>query len=205
MTSNKEQRQMSTSTPGPTQEPFSVTVDARGELAPATSTITRRLSDMAGMYLDSEAESRLLAEGDPLIYEVYQYDVEPVVNELLVCTTILHPGTVGEEYFMTKGHFHEEPDRAEAYYGISGNGFLVVGKDGTGREVEMGPGICAYVPPYWAHRTVNTGDEPFVFLAVYPGDAGHDYGTIETDGFPQRLLKRDGGVHVVGADGTEHA
>jgi glucose-6-phosphate isomerase len=196
---------MSSSSPGPTQEPFSVAVDARGELAPATSTITRRLSHMAGMYLDSAAESRLLEDGDPLIYEVYQYDVEPVVNELLVCTTILHPGTVGEEFFMTKGHFHEAPDRAEAYYGISGHGLLVVGKEGEGREVEFGPGVCAYVPPYWAHRTVNTGDEPFVFLAVYPGDAGHDYGTIETDGFPQRVLKRDGAVTVVGPDGSTRA
>ncbi|MGD9736496.1 MAG: glucose-6-phosphate isomerase family protein [Solirubrobacterales bacterium] len=193
---------MSSSAPKPTQEPFSVAVDGRGELAPATSTVTRHLSDMAGMYLDSEAEARLLAAGDPLIYEVYQYDVAPVVNELLVCTTILHPGTVGEEFFMTKGHFHEEPDRAEVYYGISGSGRLVLGRDGVGREVEIGPGTSAYVPPYWAHRTANTGTEPFVFLAVYPGDAGHDYGTIETDGFPQRLLKRNGGVAVVGPDGA---
>ena len=48
----------------------------------------------------------------------------------------------------------------------------------------MRPGTVAYVAPCWAHRTVNTGSEPFVFLAVYHGDAGHDYGTIETEGFP---------------------
>jgi glucose-6-phosphate isomerase len=61
----------------------------------------------------------------------------------------------------------------------------------------MEPGTVAYVPPRWAHRTVNTGDETFVFFAVYHGDAGHDYGTIETEGFPQRVLARDGGVAVM--------
>ena len=63
----------------------------------------------------------------------------------------------------------------------------------------MGPGVVAYVPPHWAHRTVNTGSEPFVFLAIYPGDAGHDYGTIETEGFPQRVVERDGQPAVVEA------
>ncbi len=45
--------------------------------------------------------------------------------------------------------------------------------------------------------TVNTGGEPFVFLAVYPGDAGHDYGTIETDGFKQAVVERDGQAVIV--------
>jgi glucose-6-phosphate isomerase len=35
---------------------------------------------------------------------------------------------------------------------------------------------------------VNTSEEPLVFFAVYPGQAGHDYGTIEKTGFPQRVL-----------------
>jgi glucose-6-phosphate isomerase len=53
----------------------------------------------------------------------------------------------------------------------------------------MEHGTVAYVPPRWAHRTVNTGDEPFVFFAVYPGQAGHDYGAIEETGFTQRVLR----------------
>ncbi len=28
-----------------------------------------------------------------------------------------------------------------------------------------------------------------MFFAVYPGQAGHDYGTIEQNGFAQRVLR----------------
>jgi glucose-6-phosphate isomerase len=180
-----------------TPHPFTAAVDARGELSPATSTVERRLSHMRGMYRDPEAEAAALREADPLVYEVYQYDVPRFAGELIPCTTVLHPGKVGDEFFMTKGHFHEQRDRAEVYYGLTGEGRLVMAKDDEAVTLEMGPGTVAYVPPHWAHRTVNTGDVPFVFLAVYPGDAGHDYGTIETDGFPQVVLERDGEVVVV--------
>jgi glucose-6-phosphate isomerase len=179
-----------------TELPLGLVVDERGELRPATSTIERRLSQMAGMYADADAERATLADGDPVVYEVHQYDMPQFVGELVVCTTILHPGKVGDEFFMTKGHFHEIRERAEVYYGLRGDGRLVLAKDDAHETVPMGPGTVAYVPPCWAHRTVNTGGEPFVFLAVYHGDAGHDYGTIETAGFPQRVLDRGGEVVV---------
>jgi glucose-6-phosphate isomerase len=41
-------------------------------------------------------------------------------------------------------------------------------------------------------QTVNTSSEPFSFLAIWPGDAGHDYGTIEQQGFAKLLVDRDG-------------
>jgi glucose-6-phosphate isomerase len=183
-----------------TAHPFTAAVDARGELRPATSTVQRRLSHMRGMYRDAEAEAAAVRDEDPLIYEVYQYDVPKFAGELIPCTTVLHAGKVGDEFFMTKGHFHEQRDRAEIYYGLSGQGQLVMAKDGEAETVAMDAGTVAYVPPHWAHRTVNTGDVPFVFLAVYPGDAGHDYGTIETHGFPQVVLERNGQVVVLSRD-----
>jgi glucose-6-phosphate isomerase len=39
---------------------------------------------------------------------------------------------------------------------------------------------------------VNVGDEAFSFLAAWPGDAGHDYGTIEQTGFAQLVVERGG-------------
>ncbi|HEV7753324.1 MAG TPA: glucose-6-phosphate isomerase family protein [Baekduia sp.] len=183
-----------------TDAPFSLVVDEQGVLRPATSTVERRLSQMKGMYHDGAAEAQLLAGDDPLVYEVFQYDMPEHVGELVVCTTLLYPGRVGDEFFMTKGHYHEQRDRAEVYYGLSGEGQLVVAYEGRHHTVAMGPKTVAYVPPHWAHRTVNTGDEPFVFLAVYHGDAGHDYGSIETEGFPQRVLDRDGSVAIVPQD-----
>lgn len=180
-----------------TAQPFSVVVDEHGELKPATSTIERRLSQMQGMYADRSAELAASSEADPLIYQVFQYDVPEFVGELVICTTVLHPGKVGQEFFMTKGHYHSQRDRAEVYFGLTGTGLLLLSKDDETESVTIDPGTVAYVPPYWAHRTVNTGSEPFVFLAVYPGDAGHDYGTIETDGFPQIVIERDGDVAIL--------
>jgi glucose-6-phosphate isomerase, archaeal len=180
-----------------TAHPFSVAVGPDGTLKPATSTVERHLSQMRGMYHHPAAEEALLAHGDPLIYSVYQHDVPEFAGELVVCTTVLEPGKVGEEYFMTKGHYHAQRDRAEVYYGLQGVGLLVLAKDSESATVPISPGTVAYVPPYWAHRTINTGAEKFVFLAVYPGDAGHDYGTIETEGFPQVVLDREGDVAIV--------
>ena len=180
-----------------TSHPFSVAVAEDGKLETPTSTVERHLSNMRGMYHDHAAEEAALERGDPLIYSVYQYDVPEFAGELAVCTTVLEAGKVGDEFFMTKGHYHAQRDRAEIYYGLRGNGVLVLAKDDEPATMPIGPGTVAYVPPYWAHRTVNTGAEKFVFLDVYPGDAGHDYGTIETEGFPQVVLDREGNVAVV--------
>ena len=180
-----------------TPSSFAMAVDAQGFLEPWTSKVERRLSDMAGMFADAEAERAAIDGGDALVYEVFQHDMPEHPGELVVCTTRLYPGRVGEEYFMTKGHFHRIRERAEVYYGLAGEGRLVVAADDRSDVIPMRPGTVAYVAPRWAHRTVNTGPEPFVFLAVYHGDAGHDYGTIETEGFPLRIVERDGAPAVV--------
>jgi glucose-6-phosphate isomerase len=181
-------------------EPFALALDfASGRLTPHTSSIVRRVSDMSGMYADGEAERQLVSGGDPVVYEVLQHDVPTENGQLICCTTVIHSGVVGDEYFMTKGHFHEKRDTGEVYLGLAGRGHLLMFVDDRAAELEMGPGTLAYVPPYWAHRTLNAGDEPFSFLGVYPADAGHDYGTIEKTGFPQRVVRAASGPVVVPA------
>jgi glucose-6-phosphate isomerase len=99
---------------------------------------------------------------------------------------------------MTKGHYHAKRDRGEVYVGMSGEGSVLLQlEDGTVRSVPMRPGTAAYVPPYWAHRTVNTGSAPFSFFSVWPGDAGHDYATIERFGFAKIMVWRDGQAVLV--------
>ncbi|NLX11591.1 MAG: glucose-6-phosphate isomerase [Chloroflexi bacterium] len=179
-------------------QPFSTYLDLEsGVITPVDHVIRRHLSDMCHMYADESAAQRILeTEGDRLIYEVYPVDLPEEEGQVLHSTTVLHPGRVGSEYHMTKGHFHVKRDRAEIYVGLAGEGCLLM-QTGDGRvsSVKMARGIIAYVPPYWAHRTVNTGDVPFAFLAAWPGDSGHDYGTIETRGFAKILVER-GGVPV---------
>ena len=181
-------------------DPFVTEVDfATGALSKPGYVIQRRLSDMAAMYADQAEARRILAdEGDRLIYEVQGVELPLEEGQLLHCTTRIAPGRVGDEYHMTKGHYHARREQGEVYFGLSGRGHLVMQTEtGETSVQEMVAGSAAYVPPYWAHRTVNVGDEDFVFFSVWEARAGHDYGTIERDGFLKLVVMRDGQPAVV--------
>lgn len=159
-----------------------------GSMVPPGARFARRLSEMAGAYEDQAAVGSILAGGDdPVIYTGYDGDVPARPGHLLFRTTIINPGTVGSEFFMTKGHHHVR-DSAELYLGMSGEGTMVMeSRDGEFATERLVPFTSVYVPPGWAHRTVNTGRAPLAFLAVYPGDAGHDYASVERSGFSRRV------------------
>ena len=161
--------------------------------------IQRRLSAMQGQYLDGDSCARLLAAHDPLLYEVYELQRPTVAGELLHGISIVHAGTVGDEYFMTKGHFHTVLETAEIYYCLNGRGFMVMETpEGEWAVEELSPGKVLYVPPRWAHRSVNADDsQDLITFFAYPGNAGHDYGSIEAQGFRKLVLKRDGRPTVV--------
>ncbi len=175
--------------------PFVTEVDfASGELSVPGYVIQRRLSDMASMYADEAAAKRIMAEeGDRLIYEVQGVELPAEEGQIPHCTTRITPGRIGDEYHMTKGHYHARREQGEVYFGLSGRGCLVMQTESGETSVqEMVAGSAAYVPPFWAHRTVNVGDSDFVFFSVWEARAGHDYGTIERDGFRLLVLMRDG-------------
>jgi len=158
----------------------------------------RMLSDMAGLYADQDAFEALLAQGDRTMYEMLVVDVPEEKGHLLHSVTIMYPGKVGDEYSISSGHFHEDAGASEVYYCLVGEGILLVqAKDGHCKALPMKAGTAAYIPPGWAHRTANTGDEPFVFFAVWPGDAGHDYGSIKGAGFAKLVVERDGKPQVI--------
>ncbi len=158
--------------------------------------VVRRASDMRGFYQDSEALEDIIKREDPVIYEVYAVPKEKE-GELSYAITVLHPGRVGREYFMTKGHYHSKRDRAELYISLKGRGLLLMQKDGEVQWFEMEKGDVVYVPPFYAHRSINIGKEDFVFLAIYPGDAGHDYGSIAERGFAKIVVEGKNGYEVV--------
>ncbi|MCC6613192.1 MAG: glucose-6-phosphate isomerase [Anaerolineae bacterium] len=161
--------------------------------------IERRLSDLNGMFADGVAYDALRAEGDPLLYEVYEIQRPELAGELLHGLSVVHPGLVGDEYFMTKGHFHSVLETAEVYYCVKGEGVMVMETpEGEWAVEPFRVGGVLYVPPRWAHRSVNTGlSEDLVTFFVYPGNAGHDYGTIETQGFRKRVIHRQGETQIV--------
>ncbi|MBM4350330.1 MAG: glucose-6-phosphate isomerase [Deltaproteobacteria bacterium] len=174
--------------------PFPMNLNFKtGELTPNDRTNIRRLSDMKGMFFEAEAERRILEKEDPLIYSFSEKVLPEENGHLQIATTTIHPGKIGDEYHMTKGHYHRRPDTSEMYLGLEGEGCLLMQTvEGDFESITIRPGTVAYIPPYWGHRMVNVGMNPFIFFAVYPGDAGHNYGDIEKTGFVKILIERNG-------------
>lgn len=182
-----------------TNKATSLYFDLNTGLSPNIPSKKRLLSNMKGMYYDETAYSALLAEQDHVIYEFYELGMPELAAELAYGTTILYPGKVGDEYFMTKGHFHEKMETAEVYYCTRGEGYLIMEDPNGETEIEkFEPGIAVYVPPNYAHRSVNIHPtEPLISFFVFRADAGHDYKTIETKGFRKLLVERDGKPEVI--------
>jgi glucose-6-phosphate isomerase, archaeal len=181
-------------------KPFTFDIDAAEGIPTCYDNhIERRLSAMKGQYLDNTAYERLLAKDDELLYEVYELQRPHVAGELLHGLSIVHPGKVGDEYFMTKGHFHTVLETGEVYYCLKGQGYMVMETpEGEWAVEELRPGGVLYVPPRWAHRSVNSGsEEDLVTFFVYPGNAGHDYGTIEAQGFRKLVVEKDGRPAII--------
>lgn len=174
--------------------PFTIGFDLTTGLSKDMDSTKRHLSNMDGMFNDQDAYQKIMENEDPLVYEFYELKLPNADSDLLFGTSITYPGKVGNEYYMTKGHFHVILDTAEVYYTLRGEGYMLMETpEGEWAAEPLSPGKAVYVPPRWAHRSVNTGNEPLVTFFVFRGDAGHDYGTIEQKGY-RRLI-------VEGADG----
>ncbi len=158
----------------------------------------RYLSQMSAMYHDAKAAQNILEKNDPLIYEFYELGCPERAGDLAFGTTILYPGKIGDEYYMTKGHFHTMLDTAEVYYTLSGEGYMVMeNPEGDCIEMPLRKGEAIYVPRRYAHRSVNTGTQPLIMFFTFAGDAGHDYGTIETKGYHKLVIEKDGKPFIV--------
>ncbi len=172
---------------------FSIDFDLKTGASKNAETTKRYLSNMTSMFQDQEAAKALLAEGDPLIYDFYELGCPERAGDLAFGTTQLHPGKVGNEYFMTKGHFHTHVMTSEVYYTLSGHGYMMMEDlEGDWMAEELKPGEVLYVPRGYAHRMINTGDEDLVTFFAFDADAGHDYGTIETKGYRHIIVEEDG-------------
>jgi glucose-6-phosphate isomerase len=181
----------------PPVPPMSIRFDAgSASLSPEGPTLTRRMSALEGLFRDGDAWRAAVEDGDPVVYSVVSSPVPEIDRELPQSITTIEPGTTGGEFWMTKGHQHPN-HQGEIYLGIAGTGGLLM-FDGTDtRWLDMAPGVIGYIPPGWAHRSNNVGAEPYSFLAVYPGGAGHDYGWVLEHGMGNRILAGDQGHRFV--------
>jgi glucose-6-phosphate isomerase, archaeal len=154
------------------------------------------LGDLKGIFREQDADANPGRE----VYRVRWWaPVAPgTEGGLFWGVTVLQPGKVGDEYFMTHGHFHANRTRAEFYGTVAGRGMLLhMAQDRRTRAEEMAPGTLHSISGQDAHRVVNTGDTPLIFWACWPSDAGYDYGTIAEQGFSVRVVERDGKAVLV--------
>ncbi len=165
----------------------------RGPNDPRIERASKTVGALAHVFHDEAARKAI--DSSEIVYAVEYWKpvAEGTEGGLYWGNSTVFPGLVGDEYFMTRGHFHHRRDRAEYYVTVSGTGLLVLMDEQRRPDVqEMSPGTTHYIPGHTAHRVVNTGETALTFLACWPSDAAYDYATIEEHGFSVRILRRDG-------------
>ena len=178
---------------------FTIDFDPKTGMSAAVDTGKRLLSQMRGMYHDDAAFDAQLEQIDTLVYEFHGLSAPERAGDLAFGCSIVYPGKVGDEYYMTKGHFHTILETAEVYYCLSGNGYMLLeNPEGDWRALSLEAGKAVYVPARYAHRSINVGmDKPLVTFFVFRADAGHDYGSIETKGYRKLMVEKDGAPAVI--------
>src|SRR5690242_196217 len=97
-------------------------LQAGGEILESTKT----LGQLEGIFASPEA----LRKMDPttVVYRVQAWCPVPegTVGAQFWGNTVIEPGEVDGEYFMTHGHFHLKRDRTEYYGAVKGQGALIL-------------------------------------------------------------------------------
>ncbi len=117
----------------------------------------RRFDEMKDLFLQPDSEMRdlyYMFRGVDLFDKIkIRYDI-----------TALLPGTVGEEYIKTKGHYH--PDAyPEVYEVMKGKAFYLLQRSDDFETVddiilvEAKEGDIVVIPPHYGHVTVNRGED----------------------------------------------
>lgn len=168
--------------------------DAASGRIEGVAILERHLSDLSGCFADDAAYAAALVAGNPLLYSVANFEPAGGDGDLHYGLGRLMPGRIGSEYFMTKGHFHAWRPAAEFYFGLSGEGVMLLQDEATAesRMVELRANSAVYVPGCTAHRTMNVGTKPLAYLGVYPAKAGHDYTAIAGTNFRCVVIERSG-------------
>ena len=82
------------------------------------------LADLQGLFVDPHAEAAL--SPDTRLYRVAMLPGHGGEGDLNMGVTYLEAGRVGREFFMTRGHLHARAEQAEYYFGLCGQGLLLL-------------------------------------------------------------------------------
>ena len=178
-------------------EPASYRIEADdGRLSGASGRYEKKLKDLQGLYADADAFAAAVErQGDTIVYEVTDQRPGETQGDLIFGVTRMEPGRIGDEFYMTRGHIHAIANRPETYVGEAGEGVMLMeSPEGEVRIAEIHPRTLCYVPPFWIHRSINTGNDPLVMSFCYPADAGQDYAVIERSGGMKCRIVADAGT-----------
>jgi len=158
----------------------------------------KKIGDLENLFRDRDAWAGI----DPAqeVYRVRWWAPVPAGSEggLFWGVTVLQPGKVGNEFFMTQGHIHANQTRAEFYTTVSGKGLLLqMDRERNTLAEQMTTGSLHYIHGQNAHRVVNVGDSPLIFWACWGSDAGYDYATIRERGFSAIIIEQDASPMIV--------
>ena len=162
-------------------------------------TISRRLSDLHGLFVNQNAFETALRVGDPVIYTVSSIQSAHGEGQLHCGLGVIMPGRIGNEYYFTRGHVHSWRNAAEFYVGLNGEGKMILENEASHESVvlDLLLNSIVYVPGKTAHRTVNVGDTLLVYLGIYPAEAGHDYTGLAEHNFKQVIVAKNNKPAVV--------
>jgi glucose-6-phosphate isomerase len=133
-----------------------------------------RLKDMKDSYRNPNVK------GNPLIYTVYIKNLGGFKQGL----TVIEPGTINKEFYMTRGHRHIKPED-EIYILVNGTGKLIL-QTKKAKIFNLGKNRVYFISSKSGHRLVNTGRKKLEILAFYPKNAGHNYNIK----FKKRFFKK---------------
>jgi glucose-6-phosphate isomerase, archaeal len=185
------------------QRPFLASLNPKTlQIEPNTGGYKKYFRELTGIYADEAAFGSLEKTlGGAVAYRVDEARFSDHGSDLITGISVLEPGKVGQEFFMTRGHLHQRADRPETYYCLDGHGVLLLENlTGEVKAMEMRPGNLVYVPPFWVHRSVNVGESVFATLFSYPADAGQNFEIVrQAKGFRQLVVSsgEEGGWKLV--------
>ena len=165
-----------------------------GNFPQATGHYSKTFNELEGMYEnEQEFQKMLLKWRNRVVYEVWEHRSSENKGDLVFGTSVMKPGRVGDEFFLTRGHQHQKAYCAETYFCLRGKGVILMeSPEGEIKALKLDKGQLVYVPPFWFHRSVNIGDSELITLFTYNSDAGQNYEILKKRrGMRKRVVKKN--------------
>ena len=165
-----------------------------GNFPQATGHYSKTFDELQGMYENELEFQKMLPNWrNRVVYEVWEHRSSENKGDLVFGTSVMKPGCVGDEFFLTRGHQHKKAYCAETYFCLNGKGVILMeNPDGEVKALKLSKGQLVYVPPLWFHRSINIGDSELVTLFTYNSDAGQNYEILKKrGGMRKRVVQKD--------------